>query len=547
MPADNNYPTYGTVYAVQERVNNAIISDELENELKKKLKIIFPYEEASKINNLVGKIKNSFSDIPQYDTIEFNEFINGYINGEFQKIDELFVYLKHNDFDVTTENFKEFYNIIHKYIIGVLTPLECRFYISRTFPLWSKLKRMLLEERPGGTQKQWEYAVEKYKHQNKRDELSNGFNRSQHYKQIKNKYAFDAICKLVDTAVFEGDTKFKNTINGWFPKGLKKPPGHHSIQRDTLYKLAYGFALSPVLMDRLGVGAVNGTRNPFDFEDNMYRFGLNYNVEYKDISKIISNNEDNIQLEVRTISNDNFLTEYDQAISKLDSFFESHQTTNIHTAPQILSDYLELLNSIGSCEIEGIRKEVAKECLGNIIKKTDIKIIKKYYNDNDVDINLTDEFYPSPQKSKVLRARMNSDFSEKRENVRELKNLQININKSKYIALSYLFDGKGFDAEGQKNDNPNIVTGYRNIIKSKLKITRPIILRLGYISTIVDLVNGTTFDDELLDKFEEKTNIMLKKCLFHELYYVFPDDIQMYLALSCKKYFKPDFYQAITS
>ncbi|MCR4889970.1 MAG: hypothetical protein K5979_12445 [Ruminococcus sp.] len=530
---ENDYQTYGTAAAIQARVCERVVADE---ELRKKLGEILNRDKYDlSINFLMDKITDNIRDI-YYNNFE-NNFIEIYIMGKNHvKMDDIFNYLKTQGFDITPETMKKFYDTLHDYVLNQLTAMDCYEYVLKTFPFLSKLKRRILEERPGTELKQWQYAAECYSQQAKKDGIFKDFKDINDYHEIQHSMVRDVVCRLVNSAV--PGAQFEKTFDGWFPNGIYNFPKPTDIQKNTLFRIAYGFSLSPEQMDSLGAGATNCIRDPFDFEDNMFRFGLNYKMKYTDINSIKSD----LKIELKPKN-----TGYDEAIKILDDFFEVHN--DVTDPKNVLNDYLKLLESIGSSDIRDIRKATAKNCLIDVLEKLDIKIVKEYYEKNEENENLPYEFYSSENEEELID-KLSEEIERKRENIKRITNksyLPQRMEKNKLITLSYIFNGKGFDAEGKENPNPKIITGYKNIIDKKLEISRQHILRLGYLSTLVEYIKGNIPDDNLVKTFEIKTNGMLKTCLFHELYYSFPEDVQMYLALSSNEYCKLDFYQAITN
>ena len=540
---DINYSTYGTAYSVSKS-QETMTRDRLNEELNK----IFINNSTRAINSLAEKIENVvasfYNDKEKNNDIEKKEFINIFFKGNYNKIsDVLSEYLNNNTekFDNSYDTRKDFFNLVHRYIISIFSLLDRYIYVQKTFPLWSKLKRRMLENRPDENMKQWEYAAQCCRQSAKKNEILNYFKNIIDYHDINNQLAKDAICRLVDDATEKRDS-FRSTIDGWFEdKNKLTQLKNTKIEKETLLKIAYGLALTPKLMDDFGCGVITDKRDPFNFEDNMYRFGLNYKINYTNIKDIISKYQNQIKLTTRKIKTKSFLSEYYKAIEKFDNFFDDHK--NIVEFQTILDDYLKLIEEIGRYNIEKIREEIAKECLKYIIKKLDSEKVKEYYKSKPESNKLPREFYPLDSKiHKDLRESLSDKITEKRNGVKELRN------KNKFLTLPYIFDGKGYTASGVKTDKITNTNGYQKIIDKKLKIERETILRLGYLSTIVDYINdfGNISDDKLINIFETRTNKMLETCLFHELYYSRPEDVQMYLALSCKDYCKLDFYQAIT-
>ena len=79
---------------------------------------------------------------------------------------------------------KKFYDTLHDYVLNQLNAMDCYEYVLKTFPFLSKLKRRILEERPGTELKQWQYAAECYSQQAKKDGIFKDFKDINDYHEI---------------------------------------------------------------------------------------------------------------------------------------------------------------------------------------------------------------------------------------------------------------------------------------------------------------------------------------------------------------------------
>ncbi len=474
------------------------------------------------IKNLRDKIVSNINSAEKDEA-----FIEKYAKGEIDKLIPVDAYMRDNGIIPDTKQRKELFSLIHQYIIGQLQIIKCFKYIESTFPLWSKLKRLLLETRPGTDIKQWKYAVSQYKWSQKADDASQHFENAANYKQLNNYFVADAISALVDSEI--ENAQFKKTITqeskgkGWFPHGLSYSPKQHVVEKKTLFKLAYGFGLSSKQMDELCAGSEKGARDPFDFEENMLRFGLEYDIPYRDVLNAI-----------KTAEKPQKETEYsyNEAISMLDGFYAGNKEVN--DSESLLEEYITLLGDIGTYDIKSFRKSYVRNALSELLEKVNVNKIKEYYayNITSMDDLLSEKYFYEEIRYNQAEAMESTRFS-----IDELGP------RDKEKAICYICDGKNValrDLSSKAFTRDRV----KHILQGDIdEISRDDILRTGYLYALIGYINGDISEEEIITEFEKETNRMLQDCMFHQLHMTFPLDALMYLSLLSTNRCIPEVFQ----
>ncbi|MDO4862684.1 MAG: hypothetical protein Q4A05_00835, partial [Ruminococcus sp.] len=508
----------GTEKAMFRRAATQMSPDDLYDGLAQ----IFTGADSVKVKSFREKIVSSIDNAEKDDA-----FIEKYARGDIDKLIPVGPYMEDNGISADDKQRKELFSLIHQYIIGQLHITKCFKYIENTFPLWSKLKRLLLQTRRGTDMKQWEYAASLYKWSTKKDEAAEHFQNAANYKQLNNYIVADAVSVLVDSAI--ENAQFKKTITqeskgkGWFPYGLDYPPRQHIVEKKTLFKLAYGFGLSSRQMDEFCEGSEKGARNPFDFEENMFRFGLEYGIPFRDILKVVK--------ETKAAERETTYT-CEQACAMIDDFFDKNSSDG--STQKLMDSYISLLREIGSCDIDSHRKACAREALSGLLEKVSVNKIKEYYayNITSMDDLISERYYYEETRYNQSEAMESTRFSIDELGPKEKEKAICCICDGKNVALRDL-SSKAFTRER-----------VNHILKGDIdEINRDDILRTGYLYALVRFINGEISENEIVGAFEEQTNPMLKDCMFHKLHMTFPLDALMYLSLLSTNRCIPEVFQ----
>ncbi len=525
-----NYPT-GTVGSVRGKAIGHLSPEQILD----KVTYIFP--EASEID--IKMLKSKVDSV--IDKTEKNKLAYTIVKGDFDNSLELKKYLRENNFKLTPEREKLFYKWLHQFSLNKMSLVGCIDYIEHTFPLWTNLKKLLLDDRPGTGKKQWQYISENTSiPKSVIDNVRNAVN----YKQLSNKDTMKLITYLVNNTI--DDAQFEKTITqpakgkGWFPFGIDKPPKQHSVKIKVLYKLAYSFGLSEDNMYKLCDGAVNYTSDPFDYEAVMLRFGLKNHISYEKCDEKIKYIEKQITVQIKsddgTIKREKKGTTHyplDTAIEELKKFFDKNiPTCNIQQTTDDLANYLCNICTSDSLEIK--RREVASELMNNLINKTNVDNIQRYYSSIffNVDDILNEKHYSRSIANKYI-----SIINSEREKIKRLKG------HNKIEALHLICDGKKVEKTGLGKGAFTEVK-MANLTNQTEKVKRSDILRICYLDALIEYINGSISDDKINDYFENKSNRFLDECFFHPLHLSLPLDALMYLSLSIQDRCKPEVYQA---
>lgn len=507
-----------------------------DNLFKENLKEIFPDLSDIKLNMLSVKIITNISNKLNKEMAQ--DFIERLVKGEIDKIDRvkggitISEYVSAENIEMTNIQQKKMYHLIHQYIMSKFSLAELYTYIENTFPLWSALKRLLLEKRRGTNKLQWEYIETKYHKKGYSDIFSNVSN----YKMLYNYDAANAISTLTDHETI--DNQFMNTIRGWFrDKDLRNTPMHHEVSSEVLYRLAYAFNITTDEFDKLCTGSVNGVWNPYDFSENLYRFGLNFRLPYKYIANKAEENKDITKTDMPLYSPD-------ETITQIERFFDEHE--EFESSEELTDEYISFLSRIGAIctekAIQNVRTENSRIYANELLNKTNISNIKRYYESRYISVeDIIEERYSDYTISMNQQIFINNT-REKIEDIKEKYSDTEKLLKAKSKILSCICDGSkpkkkgiGADAFGK--------TSVLDIMNGKTEIRRNDILRLGYLSTLIDYINENITEDELIQTFESTTDRMLNQCRFHKLHITLPVDALMYLSLSSSDRCIPEVFQ----
>ena len=511
-----NNTTTGTNGVFRRKIANKL-TPEL---FKKRLKELFPETDEAVVgllgNSLIMKIKN----------LKMNSaFVMNYSKGEIDKIINISSFIDDNDISCTNIQCKEIYKLIQQLIVNRFSPVQCMRYIKSTFPLWSELKRQLLKTRPGTDKKQWEFVSESCK-------TSVGFvehfSKAVDYKQLNNEYTAEAVSNLVNMAIpgcrFENIISQPASYKGWFPAGLNYPPHQHNVQIEVLFKLAYGLALPLEELDRLFNCSVNGKRDPYDFNENMLRFGLKYRVSYKEIHKLIEN---------AYKGHDKEKLSYFEAVEKVDSFFkENHDGKSVSI---LAEEFIDIASKIAyEKSIKNEQRENAAKYMQELLEKTDVEKIKAYYPRPDLESTdtLADENFCEADARAYKKLTDETRYS-----------VMLLEKRNKVKALYLICDGLNFKKIGLSSKAFTRADIINIADNKKEKIHRDEILRIGYLTTLIDFINGDVTKTDLISRFEDVTGKMLAECHFQSLNITFLTDVLMYISLASNEMCIPEVYQ----
>lgn len=449
------------------------------------------------------------------------------------------------------------FGLIHQVIMSSLTDIQMFSYIEQTFPLWSGLKRILLQKRRGTDLKQWEYALKKCNITDKKlDNIGSDMksfpaelNAVQSYKYLKDHYA-----KLLITAICQTefpDWRIDNTISqpskhkGWFPNGILRSPMQHDVEKIVLYKIGYSFNLSLRDFEKLTTSCEKAVYDAFSIEDNLYRFGMQYSIKYSEISGIIAKAKTNPK---RFRSQP---IEYNQVAmkKKINKFFEENDYSD-----NLVEKYLDFLDTNGVCRksaelLATMRAKNAHKYLCGLHNKFDLENIKYYYEDFDVsNPNVPD----IPDVADLLKEKYDNDcenyYCYFEDYIRKISETKDYRESTKNKVLMLMCDGINVDAK-------DIASGafkqarLKNIMECsddllRYPIRRSEILRLAYLDTLLSYFNYDIKDDsDIIARFEDIANRMLSECEFLPLHITLKLDFIMYLALSEEKRCKTNVFQ----
>lgn len=441
------------------------------------------------------------------------------------------------------------FGLIHQVIMSSLTEVQMFSYIEQTFPLWSGLKRILLQKRRDTDLKQWEYALEKCDITDKKlinigcdmESFREELNAVQSYKNLRDHYA-----KLLIIAICQKEFpewRIDNTINAWFSNGnILKAPKQHDIEKSVLYKLGYSFNLSLEDFDRLTVRCEKAIYDAFSIEDNLYRFGMKYSVKYSKITDIIAKARNDSQRFKCPPS------EYNQAVmkQKISDFFNN----NIYS-DSLIERYLDFLDRNGVCRnsielLNTLRAENACRYVCELHNKFKLDNIKYYYEDFDVSKRNVSYI---PDVADLLQEKYGDNaenyyfyFVDYIRKIAEMTDYTSSINE----ILMLICDGMNVNAK-------DIASGafskarLNHIKECSDLLTRPIrrseIMRIAYLDTLLAYFNYDIDDDNIIARFESTANRMLLECEFLPLHITLKLDFIMYLALSERKRCKTNVFQ----
>lgn len=545
-----------TEKAVHTAVNNYHIKT-----LEEKITDIIGENDISKCRLFADYIRHASDEV-----IKNSQFVDSYVKGEFKKgklnsfIDE---YVKDNKYILSDEQYSQLYGIVHEHLMSALSIVKIFRYIKYTFPLYSKLKGLLLQERTPG-EKQWEYAVRvcgDYKENENEYKKANGY-----YKNISNTIAADTIAAIVDHEIGDG-CQFKNTISqphakkGWFPNGFGAPPGQHDAKKETLFILAYTFGLSLEEFDELCVGSAESTWNVYSpFEDAM-RFGLQYKMKYNEALKFAEMAKE----ECKDCGTE---VTYEDAMCfqrKIITFFSEDISDDISV---LKTQYIQLLKENGADNkynerLELMRQNKAKEYMIRLLNSIDISTVKTKYKeeykimddfDNEPVMYLSDLLNEICHDSELNPCGINPYdvmcFVEK--NTENLSKLECksddvdSIVKSKIKAIKLMCDGRSVekkDVASKAFSKPVIEALLTGSEIPKSKLHREHILRIAYLTVLNESILGKVTDEKIIERFTDVSNKLLGEMFFHPLQITFPLDAIMCIALK-SKYCKSQIYQA---
>lgn len=467
------------------------------------------------------------------------------------------IFYKFNDFCednkyiFSDSQWNALFGLIHQVIMSSLSDVQLFSYIEQTFPLWSGLKRLLLQKRRGTNLKQWEYALREC-NLTERKSLNIGINlvslqedlkKVQSYKNLKDYYA-----KLLITAIgqktFPG-WRIDNTIDSWFCNGnILNTPKQHNTEKEVLYKLGYSFNMSLEEFDRLTVRCEKAVYDAFSIEDNIYRFGIKYSIKYNRITDIIAKSQaDPHRFQYPP-------AEYNQAKmkQKINNFFDKHSYSD-----DLIEKYLDFLNRNGVCKnntelLIALRADNAQKYIGELYNKFDLNNIRYYYEDFDVS---KPDVPDIPDIADLLHEKYGNNaenyycyFTDYIHQITEAQEKNNNI-KNKILLLM---------CDGINVDKKDIASGaFSNARLNHIKecsddllnypIRRSEILRLAYLDTLLEWLNYNIKSNDIIARFESTANRMLTECEFLPLHITLKLDFIMYLALSERKRCKTNIFQ----
>lgn len=525
------------------------------NEFKIKLANLLHDVDDKKIDFFINRLHSIISEYS-----ENENFVRKLIKGEAHReidINKLINDLCGYDIILKAEEKNKIHNLIQQLFSDSLNELQIFEYVSNTFPLFSYLKRELLEPRDGTDKKQWEFILDKSERLFKN--FSNKFQSISHYREIDDNTCaklISAIVKIMTNKRFDNTISMKNQSKGWYPNGLYELPVQtHDIKQKYLFLIAYSLKLDITKY----IDLQKRNEDLYDslcYEDNMYRFALKFiNIKstsknvYDYIEEIIKNNQGRVE------ANNNTTLFSETATDKIEAFLndEDNKSKDIES---LIESFIKLQESLGVSTAENREKlwniercKIASKSLNEIIDFMDVKKIKSYFKlyfkDNST-IKLTDLIKYKMIKECISQPDMivhnlNENYFE----------IIMSTEKTKERLLKLICDGD-CDSD-QLSYVPRTIrsilatkftTNRINAIKENksLTITRNDILRIGYLKTFIEFVNqekkyknGIEMMQDtpkLIEKFETNTNNLLKQCHYSSLHITFPHDGLIYIALS---------------
>lgn len=529
-----------------------------QNELQNRMEKILPDIDSDIVRFLTNKLRMLFNEYT-----ENENFVRSLIKGEAHReidINKLINNLCGFDILLKPEEKNEIHNLIQQSLIDSLNELQMFEYVSNTFPLFSYLKRKLMELRPGTNKKQWEFILDKSNHLSKK--LYEKFNSISHYREIDDDTCAKMIANIVKIMTnkrFDNMISMSNQHKGWYPNGLDELPVQtHDIKQKYLFLIAYSLKLDITKYIELQ----KRNEDLYDslcYEDNMYRFALKFiNIKdtsknvYNYIEKIIKNNKSRFK------ANNNTTLFSETATNKIDAFLndDDNKSKDIES---LIESFIKLQENLGVSTAENREKlwnkercKIASKSLNEIIDSMDVKKIKNYFKlyfkDNST-IKLTDLIEYKMIKECISQPDMIVD------NLNEnYFGISMSTEKTKERLLKLICDG---DCDSDQLSYvprtirsilaTKLTTNRINAIKENnenksLTITRNDILRIGYLKTFIEFVNqekkyknGIEMMQDthiLIEKFETNTNNLLKQCHYSNLHITFPHDGLIYIALS---------------
>lgn len=513
-------------------------------------------EDITKIAKQILKYKeeNFLFNSRHKDTEKIESIISAYVKGNryngkiWEPIFNNFNEFCKNKYTFSDNQWNALYGLIHQVIMSSLTDVQMFNYIEQTFPLWSGLKRILLQKRRGTNLKQWEYALSKSTSTQLNTFAFDYESLNEELKAVKNyKYMNDISAKLLITVMCKNtfpDWRIENTINGWF-SNIIKAPTQHNVEKETLYKIAYAFNLSIQDFETLTACCEKAVYDTFSIEDNLYRFGMQYSVKYDNMTAVIEKaKSDNKRFGTK-------LTNYnqDEMNKKINNFFNTNEFSD-----NLIEKYLDFLNNNGVYKesakmLASLRAENAHKYLCRLYEKFNLDNIQDYYKQFDVS---------NPNVSTILNE---ADLLEERykeeaekycsylENyIYKVVNIKKCTDSTKNDVLRLICDGLEVDvkdiASGAfSNARLNHISEKSDNLL-RYPIRRSEILRLAYLNTLLSYFNYEIRNDsDIIPFFEKIANRMLSECCFLPLHLTLKLDFLMYLALSEKKRCKTNVFQ----
>lgn len=490
------------------------------------------------------KIKNAIADYVKGDRYNKAEKKKESIFSDFKQFCK-------GKYIFSERQWRDLHGLIHQVIMSSLSVVQLFSYIEQTFPLWSGLKRILLQKRRNTSIRQWEYALKYcditetklnnigYDAESFRSELE----AVQNYKNIKNVSAKLLITAIVNKTFpkwrFENIVSQPSVRKGWFPDGMLRPPRQHSVEKNVLYKLGYAFSLSLDEFDKLTSSCEKSVYDAFSPYDALYRFGLNYGMNYDDITAVIEKCKDDPGNFSVPPANYN----QSEMKRKVSDFFKENSFSY-----NLIEKYIAFLNGNGvyrkSAELlADVRAENAQKYLCEIYRKFNFDNIKEYYKRFNIS---------PPDVADLLKEKYNNDtedyYSDYIENyIYKITETEKCTNPNNILTM--ICDGLNFQqtdvASGAfTNARLNDIRKKSDSLKkARYQIRRSEIMRLAYLDTLIEYFNKNVSDDDIIRQFEETAGRMLLECRFLPLHITLKLDFLIYLALSEENRCKTNIFQ----